>query len=287
MKTLTFIFQGGKKANLSILRVIFAEMRKNYLQFFFTYYTIFWTLILPLGNGLLYYFMFLSFTKTIVPFEWLGQALNWDIIGFTLVGQLVYTFFMSTLTASAIFDREREQGTFEIMLLSPANRLAILLGNTVGTSIRYLWLMIGVVALFAFSFNVGILIKDFIAVFLSLLLSFLALLAFGLSLAAFSIHSRRGGLIAISCQEPVSYISGVVVPQTALPQALAQAGYLIPLAIGLIALRLSLLSGASVQDIQLLLVSLLVMIVVYVILAHFLIKFAEKSAKAKGTLALF
>jgi len=287
LKMPTFIFQGGRKANLSVLRVILAEMRKNYKQFFFTYYSLFWVLILPFGNGLLYYFMYLPFTKDYIKFEWLGRGLNVDIIGFTLIGQLAYTFFLSTLIAAAIFDREREQGTFEIMLLSPANRLAILLGNTFGASIRYLWLMIGTIAIFAFSFNVGILINDFLAVFLSLLLSFLALLAFGLSLAAFSIHSRRGGLIAIACQEPVAYVSGLVVPQNALPQTLAQAGYLIPLTIGLIALRLCLLGGVLLQDIQLLLASLLVMIVVYVVLAHFLIKIAEKSAKAKGTLALF
>jgi len=283
----TFIFLGGRKVNLSVLRVIFAEMRKNYAQFFFTYYTLFWVLILPLSNGMLYYFMYLPFTKTSISFEWLGRILNLDIIGFTLVGQLVYTFFLSTLMAGAIFDREREQGTFEMMLLSPANRLAILLGNTFGTSIRYLWLMIGTIFFFSFSFNVGILINDFAAVFLSLLFSLLAILAFGLSLAAFSIHSRRGGLIAISCQEPVAYASGLVVPQNALPQTLVQAGYLIPLTIGLIALRLSLLGGALLQDIGPLLLSLLIMIVVYVVLAHFLIKIAEKSAKTKGTLALF
>ena len=272
---------------MSVLRIILAEMRKNYKQFFFTYYTLFWVLVLPLGNGLLYYFMYLPFTKTIVPLEWLGQVLNLDIIGFTLIGQLLYTFFLSTLMAGAIFDREREQGTFEMVLLSPANRLAILLGNTFGTSIRYLWLMIGTLFLFSLSFNVGIQIKDFIAVFLSLLLSFLSLLAFGLSLAAFSIHSRRGGLIAIACQEPVAYMSGLVVPQNALPQTLAQAGYLLPLTIGLLAIRLSLLCGALLQDIQVLLAVLLIMIAVYVVLAHFLIKIAEKSAKAKGTLALF
>ncbi len=287
LKTLTFIFRGGRKAKLSILRVILAEMRKNYAQFFFTYYTLFWVLILPFSNGLLYYFMYLPFTKTSIIFEWLGRPLNVDIIGFTLTGQLVYTFFLSTLMAGAIFDREREQGTFEMMLLSPANRLAILLGNTFGTSIRYLWLLIGTVFFFSFSFNVGILVNDFVAVFLSLFLSFLALLTFGLTLAAFSIYSRRGGLIAIACQEPVAYVSGLVVPQNALPQTLAQAGYLIPLTIGLIALRLSLLGGALLQDIELLLLSLLIMIVVYIVLAHFLIKIAEKSAKIKGTLALF
>jgi len=267
--------------------VILAEMRKNYKQFFFTYYTVFWVLILPLGNGLLYYFMYLPFKKTNISFEWLGNALNMDVTGFILIGQLLYAFFMSNLVAGAIFDREREQGTFEMMLLSPANRLAILLGNTFGASIRYLWLMIGTLFFFSFSFNVGIQINDFAAVFLSLLLSFLALLAFGLSLAAFSIQSRRGGLIAIACQEPVAYVSGVVVPQNAIPQTLAQTGYLIPLAIGLIALRLSLLGGALLQDILFLLGSLLIMIVVYVVLAHFLIKFAEKNAKKKGTLALF
>jgi len=288
LKTPTSIFQGGRKTNLGILRVILAEMRKNYKQFFFTYYTLFWVLFLPLGNGLLYYFMYLPFTKTFIQFEWLGHSYpSMDIIGFTLIGQLAYTFFLSTLLAGAIFDREREQGTFEIMLLSPANRLAILLGNTFGASIRYLWLLVGTLFFFSFSFSIGIQINDFAAVFLSLLLSLLALLTFGLSLAAFSIHSRRGGLIAIACQEPVAYVSGLVVPQNALPQTLAQAGYLIPLTIGLIALRLSLLGGALLQDIQLLLLALVVMIVVYVVLAHYLIKVAEKSAKAKGTLAMF
>lgn len=261
-------------------------MKKNYAQFFFSYGSIFWFLILPFGNGLLFYFIYLPFTKISIPFDWLGNIIEMDIVGFTLIGQLLYSFFVSTLLAGAWFDRERWQGTFEIMLLTPANRMAILLGNMLGVSLRYLWLMVGTIIVFTFSFNVGFLINDLLAVFLSLALSYLALLAFGLPLAAFFIHSRRGVTLGTAAQEPVAFISGLVVPQKALPQTVAQIGYLVPLTIGLLAMRLTLLGGATLQDVRNLLLSLLVMAVAYVIFSHFLIGIAEKSAKAKGTLAL-
>lgn len=272
---------------MSFLSVILAQAKKNYAQFFFGYSSIFWFLLLPFANGLLFYFMYLPFTRTTILFEWFGHILNVDIIGFTLIGQLLYSFYISTLISGSLLDLERQQGTFEAMLLTPANRMALLLGNTLGLSMRYLWLMVGVIVVFTFFFRVNFLISDFIAVLLTLLCSYLALVAFGLFLAALFIYSRRGALIGVASQEPVAFIAGVTIPQNAMPKGLAQTGYLIPLSIGLISMRLVLLGGTSLADVQIALISLLIMTVVYVVLAHFLIVIAEKSAKAAGTLTQF
>src|SRR5215472_16560115 len=116
---------------MSFLRVVKAEVRKYYAQQFVSYRTAFWFLILPFGNGLLYYSMYLPFTNHLIPFSWLGHIATVDIVGFTLVGQLLYTFFVGVALSGSAFDQERFQGTFEAMLLTPANRLAILVGGIV------------------------------------------------------------------------------------------------------------------------------------------------------------
>ena len=99
----------------------------------------FWTLALPLGNGLYLYFLYLPFAVRSVSLELNTSWYTLDLVGFTLIGQLLYTFFTMMLLSGSIFDREREQGTLEALLLSPANRLAVILGGALASAINYVW----------------------------------------------------------------------------------------------------------------------------------------------------
>lgn len=171
---------------MMFFRVVRAEMEKIIKQQFFTARTLFWTLALPLGNGLYMYFFYLPFAAKSVNLGFpSGSVFTLDLVGFTLAGQLLYSFFTMMLLAGNTFVREREQGTLEAVLLAPANRVAILFGGAVAGALNYFWLLIGVLFSWAVFLNTGVLVNDALAFFASVFLSYLSMVALGMCFEAF------------------------------------------------------------------------------------------------------
>jgi ABC-2 type transport system permease protein len=268
-------------------RVVAAEINKNVKQFFFSARVLFWTLALPLGNGLYLYFLYLPFAVGSVSLQFNSSWYTLDLVGFTLIGQLLYTFFTMMLLSGTVFDRERQQGTLEALLLSPANRLAIILGAALASAFNYLWFLLGILLSWVAFLGVNILISDFLALFASVILSYSSIVAIGMFLEAFFIHSRRGIMYATMMQEPIMFFSGLVFPLQALPGALLSISYLIPLTFGLISVRLTLLGGAPLFDVAVPLTVLAAMTITLLALATWFVGYAERNAKAKATLTQF
>jgi len=210
-----------------------------------------------------------------------------DIVGFTLIGQLLYTFFVGMSVAGVQFDNERSQGTFEAMLLTPASRIAIMLGVLSAAAAQYLWLIIGAVITFLIFFRLPIILNDSAALVLSAFLTYTALVSLGICLEAVFIHTRRGVMLGTMLQEPIAFVSGTILPSSAFPTFLLQLTYMIPLTLGLISVRLTLLAGATLGDVLLPVFGLLTMTLVLPLLGKWLISHAEASAKARGTVGLF
>jgi len=268
-------------------RIVLAEMKKNIKQYFFSSRVLFWALALPLGNGVYLYFLYLPFAAKSVNLEFNAFNFTLDLVGFTLIGQLLYSFFTMMLLAGAAFDREREQGTLEVVLLSPANRLGILLGGALSNAFNYVWLLIGVLLSWITFLNVNVSINDPLALLASIIFSYFSLVALGMCLEAFFIHSRRGTTYATMMQEPIMFLSGLIFPLQSMPRALLPFSYLLPLTFGLISVRLSLLGGATIFDIAVPLTILASMGIIFFTLAVWLIGYAERTAKAKATLTQF
>jgi len=268
-------------------RIVAAEIKKNIKQFFFSVRTLFWTLALPLGNGLYLYFLYLPFAAGSVLLEFNASWYTLDLVGFTLIGQLLYTFFTMMLLSGNTFAREREQGTLESLLLSPANRVAVILGGALASAFNYLWFLLGILLSWVAFLGVKIIINDFLALFASIVLSYLSMVTLGMCLAAFFVHSRRGIMYATMLQEPVMFFSGLVFPLQAMPRALLSFSYVIPLTFGLLSFRLSLLGGAFLADVAVPLVVLALMTLIFLGLAAWLIGYVERNAKKKATLTQF
>jgi len=269
------------------LRVVVAEIEKNFKQFFFSSRTLFWTLALPLGNGLYLYFLYLPFAAGSVNLEFNSSWYTLDLAGFTLVGQLLYTFFTMMLLSGTTFVREREEGSLEALLLSPANRLAVILGGALASAFNYVWFLFGIVLSWVAFLGVRIIISDFVALFASVVLSYLSMVTLGMCFEAFFVHSRRGPVYGTMLQEPIMFFSGLVFPLQAMPRALLSISYLIPLTFGLLSLRLTLLGGASLFDVAVPLMVLGLMTLVFLAIAMWLIGYAERKAKEKATLTQF
>lgn len=268
-------------------RVVSAEIKKNVKQFFFSGRTIFWTLLLPVGNGLYLYFLYLPFAARSVQLQFNTSWYTLDLVGFTLIGQLLYTFYTMMLLSGTVFDREREQGTLEALLLSPANRLAVVLGGALASAINYVWFLFGILLSWVVFLGVQIIISDLFALIASIVLSYVSIVTLGMCLEAFFIHSRRGTMYATMLQEPIMFFSGLAFPLQAMPRTLLSISYLIPLTFGLLSLRLTLLGGASLLDVAVPLAVLIFMSLLFFVIATWLIGYAERSAKAKATLTQF
>jgi ABC-2 type transport system permease protein len=268
-------------------RVVSAEAVKSLKVYFFSSRTLFWTLALPLANGLYLYFLYLPFAAKSVDIKFGGASYSIDLVGFTVVGQLLYTFFTMMLLAGAAFDAERWQGTLETVLLSPANRIAILLGGALANALNYMWMLVALALSWVAFIQVNVFITDFLALFLSLLLSYLAIVALGMCMETFEIYSRRGSMITAWFQEPIMFLSGQVFPLQSMPAILLPLSYLLPLTFGLIAVRLTMFGGATLFDVAVPLAALAVMTICFLVLAMVLVNFAERRAKAKATLTMF
>lgn len=268
-------------------RVVIAEVRKNIRQFFFSTRTVFWTLMLPLGNGLYLYFLYLPFATRSVNLEMNGSWFNLDLVGFTLIGQLLYTFYTMMLLSGASFEREREQGTLEAVLLSPASRPAVILGGALASAFNYVWFLLGIVVSWVAFVGVKIVVTDFLALFASIAFSYLSLVTVGMCFESLFVYSRRGGMYATMLQEPIMFFSGLVFPLQAMPVALLSISYLIPLTFGLMSLRLTLLGGASLLDVAVPLIALICMALLFLAVAILLINQAERKAKVNATLTQF
>ena len=268
-------------------RIVLAEIEKEAKIFFFSARTLFWALALPLGNGLYLYFFYLPFAASSVNLEFNSATFSLDLVGFTLIGQLLYSFFTMMLLSGNTFVREREEGNLEAVLLTPANRMAVLLGGALAGALNYVWLLFGVAISWVIVLNAGIIVTDPLALALSVVLSYLSLVALGMCFEAFFFHSRRGIMYATALQEPIMFLSGLIFPLQSMPSTLLVFSYLLPLTFGLISVRLTLLGGASMWDVAVPLGVLATMVIIFSVLATWLIRYAEHSAKKKATLTQF
>jgi len=272
---------------MCFVRVLKAEMSKNFKQYFFSARTLYWAIMAPFANGLYLYFLYLPFSSGNITLAVGPSVFVLDLIGFTLVGQVLFSFFMMMILSGGLMDREREQGTLEMMFLTPANRYSMALGAIFSNAVNYTWMISGTLVAWVLFLKVPLRIGDPSALALSILMSYFSLIALGISLEALFIHSRRGILFASISIEPTMFFSGLVFPLQSLPVALAQLGFIVPLTLGLLTVRATLLGGASLAAIYPALVGMLLSTVAYFLLARFVIRYAEDSAKKKASLAEF
>jgi ABC-2 type transport system permease protein len=268
-------------------RIVLTEAVKSLKIYFFSARTLFWAVALPLGNGLYLYFLYLPFATKSLNLQLNSTTYSVDLVGFTVVGQLLYSFFTMMLLAGASFDAERWQGTLEVLLLSPANRLAVLLGGALANALNYMWMLAALVLSWIIFIHASVFVADFAALFISLVLSYLAIIALGMCLETIYIYSRRGSIFTAWLQEPVMFLSGQVFPLQSLPTFLFPLSYLLPLTFGLMAVRLTLLSGASMCIVAFPLAALALMTVIFFTLASVSVGYAERRAKVNATLTQF
>ncbi len=220
-------------------------------------------------------------------------------VGFAILGGVMVAFWGNVLWSMASqFNWDKQEGLFEIYLTSPASISAILIGMSVGGIIGTLPSSIIVMAMgwsLATLLHITIPVAgSWLAVGLTFALTLASLYAMGMTLSSlYLVYGREAESMNEVLQEPVSMLSGVYFPSfgvgSPFPVALQAVASLIPLTIGMYALRQTLFptgSGNVLLSVWPYLAELAVMAVIFLAISSFSLKALENKGRRDGTISV-
>lgn len=212
-------------------------------------------------------------------------------VGFAVVGGAMIAFWMNVIwMMAAQLYWERSQGNLELYFTAPIHLMSILLGMAIGglfmSSIR----AAVVVAAASLLFGVQYAIEDWAALAVVFLLTLAALYGLGMLLASlFLLWGREAWHMVQLLQEPVYFLGGLYAPIRVLGSFAYLVAGVLPLAVGLDAIRQ--LAFAGTEQLGLLPVRvegaiLAIMAVLFLVLAHRALAFVERLARREGRLTI-
>ena len=214
-----------------------------------------------------------------------------NYIGFAILGGVMVSFWGNVLWSMASqFNWDKQEGLFEIYLTSPASITAILIGMSVGGIIGTVPSAF-IVSLLGWGLFHPVVDASWPGVALTFGLTLASLYAMGMALASLYLaYGREAESMNEVLQEPVSMLSGMYFPsigsQSPFPFALQAVASLIPLTIGMDALRKTLFSGGGASQVAPDLLVLAVMAVVLLALSTYALKLLERKGRSDGTIAV-
>jgi ABC-2 type transport system permease protein len=204
-----------------------------------------------------------------------------------VIGGAMTAFWMNVLwSMSSQLYWEKEQGNLALYIMSPSSMMAILLGMAVGGWFASSLRAIAVIALGTLMFNVQYSIASFTQLILVFLLAMTALYGMGMMTASlFLLLSREAWHLSNLAQEPIYLVSGFYFPIKSFNFWVAAAASIIPLTLGLDAMRqLIFPSGAALGflNVTVEIIVLLVLCVAFLTGAKLLLDHMEKLAIREG-----
>ena len=212
-----------------------------------------------------------------------------DYIGFVVVGGAMIAFWMNVLWGmSSQLYWEKEQGNLALYIMSPSSMMAILLGMALGglfsTTLRALLIII----LGSLFFNVQYAIASYAQLFAVFILAMVALYGLGMMTSSlYLLLSREAWHISNLAQEPIYLFSGFYFPIKNFNFWVSAAASLIPLTMGLDAMRqLVFKSGPSLGfiSVQVEIIVLAALSVIFLYAARRMLSYMEKLAVREGRL---
>ena len=212
-----------------------------------------------------------------------------EYIGFVVVGGAMTAFWLNVLwSMSSQLYWEKEQGNLSLYIMAPNSMMAILLGMALGGMLMTALRAAAILVIGSLLFNVEYQVVSFWQLFIVFMLTMIALYGMGMmSASMFLLLSREAWHLANLAQEPIYLGSGFYFPISSFSFWIAAGASLIPLTLGLDAMRqLVFPSGAMLGflTVQMELILLLILSVVFVFGAQFLLARLEKLAIQEGRL---
>lgn len=212
-----------------------------------------------------------------------------EYVGFVVMGGAMIAFWLNVLwSMSSQLYWEKEQGNLALYIMAPNSMIAILLGMALGglfaSSLRALAIML----LGSWIFHVDYTVTSFGQLFAVFFLALVALYGMGMMTSSiFLLLSREAWHLANLAQEPIYLVSGFFFPVKNLNFWVAVVASLVPLTLGLDAMRqLVFPSGAALGflSVQVEIGVLIGLMVFFLLGARLLLDYMERLAIREGRL---
>jgi ABC-2 type transport system permease protein len=212
-----------------------------------------------------------------------------EYVGFVILGGAMTAFWLNVLWAMANqFFWERESGNLALYIMAPASLVAILLGMALGGMVATTVRASAILAAGGLLFGVRFSVSNGPLLVLVFVLTLVALYGLGMMLSSlFLLLGREGWHLIGLAQEPLYLVSGMYFPIRSLNVFVAIGASLVPLTLGLDAIRqLAFSAGraSGFMSVRAECIVLAVLGVAFVSLACFLLAYMERLAIREGKL---
>ena len=168
---------------------------------------------------------------------------------FVAPGIMAMVVMMSVMTGlPAAISQEKEIGTMDGMMVAPINRLSIILGKTLGQTVRGLLqgliILVLAVGLFGVTIQGSILL-----VFGLLLLGVFSFVGLGIVITSFAKDQQTATMLMMTLMFPMMFLSGIFFPIQQMPWYMQDISKVLPLTYASSALRKVMVLGAGIPDI--------------------------------------
>lgn len=181
-------------------------------------------------------------TQGVVP----GKTNYFD---FVAPGIMAMTVMMSVMTGlPAAISQEKEVGTMDGMMVAPINRLSIILGKTLGQTVRGLLQGVVILALAVWLFGVTI-EGSVLLVFGLLILGVFSFVGLGIVITSFAKDQQTATMLITTLIFPMMFLSGVFFPIQQMPWYMQMISRVLPLTYATDAMRKVMVLGAGVPAI--------------------------------------
>ncbi len=237
----------------------------------------FFDIILPLGGVIAY----------VLVYKAIGAPAEY--VGFVVMGGAMTAFWMNVLwSMSSQLYWEKEQGNLALYIMSPNSMMAVLLGMALGGMLATLLRAVAIVLLGSLMFQVQYAVTSFFQLLAVFVLAMAALYGMGMMTASlFLLLGREAWHLSNLAQEPIYLATGFYFPIKSLPFWVALGASIIPLTLGMDAMRqLVFPSGAKIGflSVGVEIGVLMALCVVFLVGAKLLLAHMEKLAIREGRL---
>jgi ABC-2 type transport system permease protein len=210
-----------------------------------------------------------------------------EYIGFVVMGGAMSAFWLNVLwSMSSQLYWEKQQGNLQLYIMAPNSMMAILLGMALGGMLATCLRAIAVTLFGTFMFGVTFEVASYLQLLAVFILTMIALYGMGMMMAsAFLMFGREAWHIANLAQEPVFLASGFFFPIKSLPFWVAAGASLLPLTLGMDAMRQLVFPSGSLigfLDVRTEIFILAILAVLFVVVSKFLLAYVEKLAVREG-----
>ena len=228
---------------------------------------------------------------SVVAYVFVYKALNApeEFIGFVVVGGAMTAFWLNVLwsMASQLY-WDKDAGNLELYVLCPGPLMAILLGMAVGgivmTATRATVILVVSSLLFDVVYQTG----SFVVLVLIFVVTMAALYGLGMMFSSiFLAAGREAWQISNLLQEPIFLVSGFYFPVKSLGFAVAAVASIIPLTLGLDAMRQLLFMGdptLGLLSVNVELGILIILSIVFIAAAGWMLAKLEEIGRREGRL---